>query len=456
MPRRTSGYRRGGFSSPFGEVAPRHEPDTVGFDMYATVKGRMFGAWVDADSRNNGYNQNDLIENPVYVAESIFRDILGLTSTIIDYANLDEAGNTTDGKRDDWKVARSLRQQDNSLNYITSLMEDSACVSIRDSANKEKIVALDNYTPELSLGSPDLVRNQNGKPMVRAYQAPPSQIFNEFFLNYRVSEATGKMGKQLFVTATDNNLASNTRSDKSPLNTFEGMCDTSQDYYNLVQRMTYDADWIRDDATAELFIKFLVDWLAFRKWFVEAKLWFNPTTMRLELMDQVKWSLSLLPVSLTDSRIQGLTAVGSITGGSLAADDYYYVITATDIHGETQASIQKTGTVASGTTGSVALAWTALTGATGYRVYRSTTSGDFASAPYYDVATNSLTDTGAAADGTGTPPGNGVAWFVTNLIYYPREAQISAKFLAVPLISRPALSGYGEAPYGDQYGYTGF
>jgi hypothetical protein len=38
------------------------------------IKGRMFGAWVDTGTRDNGYDEDDLIENPVYIAESILRD----------------------------------------------------------------------------------------------------------------------------------------------------------------------------------------------------------------------------------------------------------------------------------------------------------------------------------------------------------------------------------------------
>tara|TARA_R100001594_G_scaffold31646_2_gene58971 strand:+ start:2350 stop:4692 length:2343 start_codon:yes stop_codon:yes gene_type:complete len=65
--------------------------------VYYSGKGRKYGAWVDADSRNNGYNQNDLIENPIYIIESVLRDELGLSSSNIDYAAFDTSGNTTNG-----------------------------------------------------------------------------------------------------------------------------------------------------------------------------------------------------------------------------------------------------------------------------------------------------------------------------------------------------------------------
>jgi hypothetical protein len=42
--------------------------------FYIAAKGRKFGAWIDADSRSNGYNAGDLIENPAYIIESLIRD----------------------------------------------------------------------------------------------------------------------------------------------------------------------------------------------------------------------------------------------------------------------------------------------------------------------------------------------------------------------------------------------
>ena len=63
--------------------------------VYCAGKGRKYGSWVDA-SRDNGYDQNDLIENPIYIIEDILRTELNLTN--IDDASFDSAGNTTDGK----------------------------------------------------------------------------------------------------------------------------------------------------------------------------------------------------------------------------------------------------------------------------------------------------------------------------------------------------------------------
>ena len=43
-------------------------------DAFAHLKGRLFGSWVTAGARSNGYATTDYIDNPAYAIESIIRD----------------------------------------------------------------------------------------------------------------------------------------------------------------------------------------------------------------------------------------------------------------------------------------------------------------------------------------------------------------------------------------------
>ena len=65
--------------------------------IYYSGKGRKYGAYIDADSRNQGYNENDLIENPIFIIEDILRDELSMSSSNIDFATFDTSGNTSNG-----------------------------------------------------------------------------------------------------------------------------------------------------------------------------------------------------------------------------------------------------------------------------------------------------------------------------------------------------------------------
>ena len=98
--------------------------------------------------------------------------------------------------------------------------------------------------------------------------------------------------------------------------------------------------------------------------------------------------------------------------GLTANSTYYFVLKAKNAVGtgafvnstevsQTTALGAPTGLTASTSNGIVTLNWTAVTGATHYKLYRSTTSASFSATPYQDnVATNSFTDSGAAAGTT--------------------------------------------------------
>ncbi len=92
------------------------------------------------------------------------------------------------------------------------------------------------------------------------------------------------------------------------------------------------------------------------------------------------------------------------TGGALSAGPFYYVITALTPYGESLASNQLSYTPAGGKN-EVTLTWNQVPGATGYNVYRSLTSGNFANAALYSINSGAITtflDTGLVT-GTGTP-----------------------------------------------------
>lgn len=103
-----------------------------------------------------------------------------------------------------------------------------------------------------------------------------------------------------------------------------------------------------------------------------------------------------------------LTLVTSTSGGTLAAATYYYVITALNAAGETIKSNELSVTT-TGTTSSNTLTWTAVTGATSYRVYRGTSA---AGENVYYTPGNVVTyvDTGAANTGGSPPAANTAAY----------------------------------------------
>jgi hypothetical protein len=125
-------------------------------------------------------------------------------------------------------------------------------------------------------------------------------------------------------------------------------------------------------------------------------------------------NVSASGIKIDEGVFQWLDSTPSTTGGSLAAGTYYYVVTATDFGGgETTRSFESRGVVTTGSTSSISLKWRPVPGATGYKVYRTTASGNYgspsliatiSSANASTVLTEiSYIDT-AAATSAGAPP----------------------------------------------------
>lgn len=97
------------------------------------------------------------------------------------------------------------------------------------------------------------------------------------------------------------------------------------------------------------------------------------------------------------------SVVGSTTGGTFAAGTYYYKVTATNGVGETIGS-NEISVVTTGTTSSAVLTWTAVTGATGYKVYRGTAASAEASLiTTTGSGTLTYTDTGSVGTAVSVP-----------------------------------------------------
>lgn len=103
----------------------------------------------------------------------------------------------------------------------------------------------------------------------------------------------------------------------------------------------------------------------------------------------------------------GLTATPFTTGGTLPAGTFYYRVTALSSYGETLGSVEASATV-TGATSRIALSWSAVAGATGYRVYRATAPGGLG-VEVYDEAATSAVDTGFIGGSVGPPTINSTA-----------------------------------------------
>lgn len=103
------------------------------------------------------------------------------------------------------------------------------------------------------------------------------------------------------------------------------------------------------------------------------------------------------------------------TGGTglAASTTYFYKVTALNDAGQSLGSNERSIATGAGATNSISLSWAAVTGATGYRVYRGTAAG--AESIYYFVgATTTFVDQGSSANVAGTVPTTNTSSTATN------------------------------------------
>ena len=115
----------------------------------------------------------------------------------------------------------------------------------------------------------------------------------------------------------------------------------------------------------------------------------------------------LTMIQTASSAALAAPTIGTATagaGGALPVGTYYYKVTALGYTGETTASAEVSAASAS-TNNTITVTWTAVTGATGYKIYRGTASGAEVYLTTVDgQATASYADAGAATLGTVPPP----------------------------------------------------
>jgi hypothetical protein len=92
----------------------------------------------------------------------------------------------------------------------------------------------------------------------------------------------------------------------------------------------------------------------------------------------------------------GFGVTGSTASGTLPVGTYWYAVSATNFYGETPPSAALSATI--GSAGHVALDWNAVTGATGYRIYRGASASTL---KRLDTGME-VTDSDYEDDGTGT------------------------------------------------------
>lgn len=260
----------------------KHEMDNV----TVSPKGAKFGAWIDADGRDNGYNQNDLVEKGAYDIEEILRTELGLSSSEINYQSFDACGNTTDGWKKNLKLAGKIDDEKNSLDIVKEICQNLAIAYFTDYQNKEKVINFMGTTIDRTIDLVKLTSPKAGKSSIKLQKSSIKNIYTDFYVRYKKNFATGNFEGLEYCTPDENSIGSS----------YQTKCSNAESNYKTRQTYTFEANWIRDQSTAQELCKRLVDWFTIQHYIIGLVTSLN--ALDCELGDKVKIDHSFLPTGI--------------------------------------------------------------------------------------------------------------------------------------------------------------
>jgi len=277
-------------------------------ELFAIVEGAYFGSWIDAAGRStNGLDAGDLVQHGAYPIECILRDELGLGDNEIDYNSFDLIGGQSMGilSRKDWKFASYISEQVNSFDLIAEFCQNCAIIYYQDYLGKEKVITTNpigiytTITPSKEKADP-----KYGSKM-QITKSPLDLVYNEFHLHYKKNYATGIYEGYKYIKPFSHNLVYPNNPHPDPndrlgnpsiYSGLGGLLHLSGTTYAKVNSLTFYAEWIRDEATAERLIKWFADWFCFRSYVVEFTT--DLGRIALELGDQLLIDHPLIPTDI--------------------------------------------------------------------------------------------------------------------------------------------------------------
>jgi hypothetical protein len=254
---------------------------------YIAGKGREYNTWIDTIDGgaratftgvdDPGYNANALIENPVYIVESILRDEIGIDpssdGTELNVARFDEAGNTTDGiignifndSVTDILFAFSQVSSVDGFELCRDIAECFGGILFWDANGKVSLACRDlsaNYTSaDTTIEYKDIGGVKPGRTSIAA-------VRNRVTLRYNYDHAAGDYLSEVVVNDTTSQ-------------------DSGANGINAIKELVFECPYIIDETTATALGNYVLDRFAYQR----LTLSFNapPKYLDLEIGDTVSF-----------------------------------------------------------------------------------------------------------------------------------------------------------------------
>lgn len=308
----------------YHEISTTHIPanKSLSFDVYFATSGLTNTVYISNISLSAGYKvdfkteffiacqgrpddasgtitgtASALIENPSHVIESIARNSMSHATANINTSALDTAATSLAN----WKFAFQLLEQEKAADLLDRMGEQSKLAVFRDDDDK-LTVNMWNATADFEISGTDIpnaldIYADEGRPVITAGieswtrhpilhdsllidQVDSGKVYNSFTLKYRENYASGDYMEVLTIDngagtvgSVTTNLVAGDEAYMENSQTIAGLKALTAASYtamgNTTNTLTYEADFVRDRATAVKLLQHLVEAYTPRRYTVE-------------------------------------------------------------------------------------------------------------------------------------------------------------------------------------------
>jgi len=217
------------------------------------------------------------IEKPPHVIESFARDEMSLVTAEINTTAFDASATALSA----WKYAFQINDRAGARDFLHNFYRQSHSKGLWDEQDRLSIKTF-NADNNFSMSGTDIptgldIFDTTGSPSGDSVTTNPifelsiirtglDEVKNDFVLKYKKNYATGDYLETLYMTNglgvignAETNITEGYLENSQTLTALKTMCATSYLYYQTTNTLEFEADLIRDEATATMLIQYLIE-----------------------------------------------------------------------------------------------------------------------------------------------------------------------------------------------------
>jgi hypothetical protein len=259
-------------------------PDNSNF--YSTFKGPFYTTEM---LRSTGYTETDCVRNPVSVIEYLLRYKANVPVSRINTDSFDNLSNVVNGKRKDWYCDLFINEQKEVFEHIADICQQFQMYFVIKQG--QYYLYTSDQDSIYTLTSAD-ISSQGGLSQIQIQQSDASSILNDIDIQYRPDTKSGTAQSNMYISDvfSNNDWTTNMIDITGAPNggDYVSWSTGSFDLYKIRGTLKPDMPYIRNDNTAELSLKSLLDWNAYKRILLNIMVLKNTSTLSLSVGDIIK------------------------------------------------------------------------------------------------------------------------------------------------------------------------